>query len=394
MRWLAYAIDKAKKDNPTLSSKECNEVAQKNIDLVFDVQDLVIKKWFAAGRTKKELESIYKAREQQLITAYKQSGYRAEQLDMNIWNTYLVQLQSVGNKGTGKTRPKVPNNTKGKIMFTGEELQEVEIKGCRVSESFQYYSMMGPVALQEQLGTCKAGAITNILNAYAMVARGYWTCAEAQNYIAAALNDFNICDYQGNPGSGGGNGGSGSGSGSGGNSISLPDLDVSELNNHPKFKELVQDLPNFLKKYPNILKALSYTTGFTEAEIRDLMQPGKGPKVVVVKDLKDKNGNDILGHFDNVTKKLQVDDGYVNGIDIVKSPVAYQAIGLMLTVTTLHEFVHFGRDSNQLSNKIEVGNRKYEAGWYFEGAITPDNLGQLGPDTAVDWLKYYTIKKD
>ncbi|MBE9603148.1 hypothetical protein [Pedobacter sp. MC2016-24] len=175
-------------------------------------------------------------------------------------------------------------------------------------------------------------------------------------------------------------------------SISLPDLDVSGLDNYPKFKALVVDLPNFLKKYPNILKALSYTTGFTEAKITELMQPGKGPKVVVVQNLKDSKGRDVLGHFDEQTKTLQIDDGYVNGIDIVQSPIRYQAIGLILTVTTLHEFVHFGRDVNMLANKIEVGSHKYEAGWYFEGAIAPDGVGQLGPDTAVEWLNYYTVK--
>lgn len=44
----------------------------------------------------------------------------------------------------------------------------------------------------------------------------------------------------------------------------------------------------------------------------------------------------------------------------------------MLTITTLHEFVHFGRDTNQLSNLI--GDKRgvgREAGWYFEDAIAP-----------------------
>ncbi|WEK17790.1 MAG: hypothetical protein P0Y49_13380 [Candidatus Pedobacter colombiensis] len=35
--------------------------------------------------------------------------------------------------------------------------------------------------------------------------------------------------------------------------INLPILDVSELTNYPKFKALVNDLPNFLTRYPNIL---------------------------------------------------------------------------------------------------------------------------------------------
>lgn len=64
--------------------------------------------------------------------------------------------------------------------------------------------------------------------------------------------------------------------------IDLSNLDVSELDNYPEFKKLVVDLPNFLNKYPNIIKALSYTTGFTEKKIKELMQPGKGPKVKLI----------------------------------------------------------------------------------------------------------------
>lgn len=86
--------------------------------------------------------------------------------------------------------------------------------------------------------------------------------------------------------------------------INLPNLDVSELDGYPEFKSLVQDLPNFLNTFPNVLRALSYTTGFSEKKILQLMQPGKGPKVTVIKNLKDKNGFDILGHYDKKYKDV------------------------------------------------------------------------------------------
>jgi len=177
-------------------------------------------------------------------------------------------------------------------------------------------------------------------------------------------------------------------------SIILPNLDVSELDAYPEFKNLVKNLPNFLNRYPNVLKAISYTTGFSENKIMQLMQPGKGPKVVVIKNLKDKNGYDILGHYDKDTKTLQIDDGYVNGLSIVNSPERYQGIGLILVISTLHEFAHFGTNENALLPVIakRLKNPGYEPGWYFEDTIAPTGVSRLIPENAFEWMKYYKIR--
>lgn len=177
--------------------------------------------------------------------------------------------------------------------------------------------------------------------------------------------------------------------------ITLPNLDASELNSYPKFKALVNDLPNFLTHYPNILKALSLTTGLTEKRIKELMQPGKGPKVIVINNLKDADGNDVVGQFDNKNKILKIDNGYVNDLDIANTPTKYQAIGLILTITTLHEFVHFGRDANNLPKRmagVVTGKGSYEAGWYFEDIITAPGSNRLEPANAQEWLRYYRVK--
>lgn len=57
------------------------------------------------------------------------------------------------------------------------------------------------------------------------------------------------------------------------------------------------------------------------------MQPGKSPKDIFVNDLKDAAGNDVVG-------------------------AKYHVIRLILTITTLHEFVQFGRDANNLSKRM------------------------------------------
>ncbi|TKC10825.1 hypothetical protein FA048_11690 [Pedobacter polaris] len=176
--------------------------------------------------------------------------------------------------------------------------------------------------------------------------------------------------------------------------INLPNLDVSELNNYPNFKALVTDLPNFLTRYPNILKALTYTTGFSEKKIKELMQPGKGPKVVVIHNLKDNKGNDIVGHYDSRTKTLQIDNDFVNELENNKTNFNYQKLGLIVTIATLHEFVHFGRDINNLP--VEMTNIKgtiKEPGWYMEGHIQPPGApGYLVPENAKEWLRYYRVK--
>ncbi|MCX2573589.1 hypothetical protein [Pedobacter sandarakinus] len=176
--------------------------------------------------------------------------------------------------------------------------------------------------------------------------------------------------------------------------ISLPNLDVSELASYPKFKALVENLPIFLNNYPNILKAISLTTGLSEKKIRELMKPGKGPKVRVVNNLKSSDGYDILGHFNDKTKILEIDNGFINDLDIANTPTKYQGIGLILSIITLHEFVHFGRDANGLPKRmagLRTGKGSIEAGVYFEDMIMPPGAYPLEPATADGWLRYYKI---
>ncbi len=70
------------------------------------------------------------------------------------------------------------------------------------------------------------------------------------------------------------------------------------------------------------------------------------------------------------------------------------AIGLMLTITTLHEFVHFSRNENNLPRRFTPPNssRDYESGQYFEYAIDYNNIGLIEPSNAQEWLKYYRVK--
>jgi len=60
----------------------------------------------------------------------------------------------------------------------------------------------------------------------------------------------------------------------------------------------------------------------------------------------------------------------------------------------LHEFVHYGRDINDLPILIKdlSGKKERKAGWYFERSLDYNNIGSLQPSNAKDWLKYYKVR--
>ena len=58
----------------------------------------------------------------------------------------------------------------------------------------------------------------------------------------------------------------------------------------------------------------------------------------------------------------------------------------------MHEFVHYGRDANHLSNYFvdPVTGESSEAGWTFEANIAPTNTtGGITKYNALDWINFY-----
>lgn len=68
-----------------------------------------------------------------------------------------------------------------------------------------------------------------------------------------------------------------------------------------------------------------------------------------------------------------------------------KATALMLAIVTLHEFVHYGRDSNHLTDLYvnPTTGEALEAGWTFEGSIAPDKLDGIMTGNAITWLNFY-----
>ena len=165
-------------------------------------------------------------------------------------------------------------------------------------------------------------------------------------------------------------------------------LDTTGLSKYPRFKEIIANMPAFLGKYPNVLAALVYYTGLSEARITQLMQPGVGPSVVVVQpQLKDEYDNALLGHYDTQNKVLEISGSWVRGLEATQTPIYTQATGLLLLMTTLHEFVHYGRAADGLnSNTLPNGQ---EAGLRFEMSISRSGDDIIDKNNAIKWLKFY-----
>jgi hypothetical protein len=173
------------------------------------------------------------------------------------------------------------------------------------------------------------------------------------------------------------------------NDVILPALiDTTGLSAYARFKEIVTNLPSFLIAYPNVKKALAFYTGFTEAEVMSKMQPGKGPKIILVSNFPSTK----YGHYNALNKTLELNLNYINGLEAAQLPKTIQATALLLAITTFHEFVHYGRNFNKLTYDFINPNNgvSTEAGWTFEQNIDPSGLG-INKYRAIKWLEFYNF---
>lgn len=185
----------------------------------------------------------------------------------------------------------------------------------------------------------------------------------------------------------------GGGGSSGGTALTLNVIDTTGLSAYPTLKQILMNLPTLVADYPNIKAALAFYTGFTEAQISNLLKPGKGPKLKVA-NLPDRNGKTVLGEFDRATKTLLLNEALVNGLDAVTNPTRYKTLVFLMTITTLHEVVHYGRNVNRLNALVYVNGQNQEAGTTFEMSIQPPGVDGNGIDrnNAVEWIRHYEFK--
>ncbi|TAG29797.1 MAG: hypothetical protein EAZ13_09880, partial [Sphingobacteriia bacterium] len=125
----------------------------------------------------------------------------------------------------------------------------------------------------------------------------------------------------------------------------------------PRFTELVKNLKSFVKNNPKLFNALQKWSGFSKQEILEklIFRQGNGPKIKV---------NQLAGAYGHYNHKnapgiLEIDEAVVAGLEISQLQSTKQGTAFLLAVTILHEFVHFGENSNGIKNtgKFEFGDQ-------------------------------------
>jgi hypothetical protein len=120
---------------------------------------------------------------------------------------------------------------------------------------------------------------------------------------------------------------------------------------YPRFTEMVKNLYSFVQNDTKVLNALKHWSGFSESQILEKVQFGKGPTIII----KDITG--ACGYFSRAENPnaIFIDAGWVRGLEQANLTSTKQATSFLLAVTVLHEFVHQARAANNLDKDYEYG---------------------------------------
>ncbi|WP_281234911.1 DUF6443 domain-containing protein [Flavobacterium gelatinilyticum] len=124
----------------------------------------------------------------------------------------------------------------------------------------------------------------------------------------------------------------------------------------PRFTKTVKQLKAYVKSNSNILDWLARYSGFSTMEVLEELEYGKGG-TLLTEVIKAKFGTTAPDGTMKVNLK------WANGLEIVKNNERLQATSFLVAITILHEFVHYGRMKNKLSES------PYEYGDGFEQQI-------------------------
>uniref|UniRef100_UPI0013E3845F hypothetical protein n=1 Tax=Larkinella soli TaxID=1770527 RepID=UPI0013E3845F len=136
-------------------------------------------------------------------------------------------------------------------------------------------------------------------------------------------------------------------------------MSAADVAKYPRLAEIVRSLRDYVIRNPKVMYSLKYFSGFSENKILELLKFGKGPTIVV-----EETERPRFGHFIAGTPNLYITARWVRGLEKANLESTKQATAFLLAVTLLHEFVHYGRDINQLSEVIN--GKEYEMGSSFE----------------------------
>jgi hypothetical protein len=106
---------------------------------------------------------------------------------------------------------------------------------------------------------------------------------------------------------------------------------------YPRFADLVKGLKAFANSKPDIMAGLKIWTGLTDAQIQSQLQFGKGPTILI------QHLDGAYGMFRrNDPNVIIVNKDFVLGLEQANLQTTKDATGFLLSITLLHEYVHYG----------------------------------------------------
>ena len=103
---------------------------------------------------------------------------------------------------------------------------------------------------------------------------------------------------------------------------------------YPKFTNIVKNIAGNIFLNSKLLETLRHYTGLTGTEIYEKLQYGQGPTVII------KQLNNSFGYHNPFTNTIEIDIDYVQNLENATGSSA-ELLKLMLSITLLHEFVHW-----------------------------------------------------
>ena len=168
---------------------------------------------------------------------------------------------------------------------------------------------------------------------------------------------------------------------SGGPSIKF--YNPSDETTYPKFAQVCKNLQSFVRNNPKVLNSLMKYANIQDKEKLLLMlKYGQGPIVKVM----DFPQTTKYGHFTQPAT-LEISKYFIQKLESSNTTAETEALSFLMSVTVLHEFVHYGRSVNEIGETIN--GVRYEFGNGFE-AYT---FGTFITFTNAEQYYYEFIKK-
>ena len=171
------------------------------------------------------------------------------------------------------------------------------------------------------------------------------------------------------PGGGGGDGGGESGP----TTTSVGKFRISLYNQmmFPRFTTLVKNMPSFVRSNPTILAALMKWSHLTQAQIESHLAFDQGPLIV----FKEVYWGDAYYDGKTDSNVINIDPTYATKFENGISIGGDKGLSLLLAITILHEYVHYG---DYTTNTLYSGEEGTEFEKYiFNTTIGYENAGSF-----------------